>query len=59
MMRLLRERPAAQPLLRRLALKRVRDAVARAYIAEAHGPEDRGKRAKHDEGLLHVTGTRT
>jgi DNA polymerase-3 subunit epsilon len=34
MMRLLRERPAAQPLLRRLALKRVRDAAARAYIAE-------------------------
>jgi len=33
MMRLLRERPAAQPLLRRRALKRVKDATARAYLA--------------------------
>ncbi len=32
MMRLLRERPAAQPLLRRRALKTVRDPLARAYL---------------------------
>ena len=40
MMRLLRERPAAQPLLRRRALRVVRDPAARAYL-EAPLPDIR------------------